>query len=333
MGIPMGYTGKIVRLSALLFGVVLLGTLGYRFLLGWSWSDALYMTSITITTVGFGEVRPLAGGGRIFTILLLLTSGGVFAYSLTTLAAIVVELQFSDLIWRKRMDSKIEALRDHYIVCGYGRTGSTVCERLKAANIPFVVLEVSPAKLEELRHSEHLFIEADSTHDEFLHRAGIERAKGLVAALGNDAENVYLVLSARQFNPDLTIVAWASSAEAEQKVKRAGADHSISPYLQGGIRIVQLLTAPHALEFLDHAMGASDEMRLGEVHVRPGSRAIGNSISRMGISRDVGVIVIGIRRATGKMQFNPRADEVLLEGDVLIGIGSAQQIDKLQTFF
>ena len=321
---------RILQLTVLLVSVVAFGTLGYHFVLGWDWIDALYMTAITISTVGFEEVRHLDAAGRVLTIVVLLTSAGVFAYALTTLASLVLDARFGSLLWRRRMEGRIKELHDHYVICGFGRTGRSVAEQLARGTHPFVVIEQVPEKIEMLHEREYLFVEGDATQDECLHRARIDQAHGLVAALGNDAENVYLVLSARQIKPDLSIVSWATSEEAERKVMRAGANHALSPYLQGGRRIATMLTAPHALEFLDHAMGGSDNIRLGEIVVRPGSPLAGNSLKSAGIRRDLGVIVIGIRRASGRLEFNPAADETLHENDILIGIGSPDQIEKLR---
>jgi voltage-gated potassium channel len=321
---------KIGRVSLVLVLVLVLGTLGYHVLLGWEWLDSLYMTTITITTVGYGEVRQLGTEGRILTIILTLSSVGLFAYGLTTLASLVVEVKLGTLMWRRRMENRINKVSNHYLICGYGRTGRSVCDKLEASRVPFVVLETNPEKIDLLLKADRLFVDGDATHDESLRRAGIDRAKGIVAALGNDAENVYLVLSARQMRPTLTIVSWATSEEAERKVLRAGANHAISPYAQGGRRIAHLLTTPHALEFLDHVMGASENIRLGEIEVGPGSPIIGHSLKNAGIRRDVGVIVIGIRRADGRLEFNPSADEVLNEHDILIGIGNPEQIERLR---
>ncbi len=228
------------------------------------------------------------------------------------------------------MDNRINNLEEHYVICGYGRTGRAVSAQLARDGLPFVVVESSPERLELLREAGVLFVEGDASQDECLLRARVDRARGLVAALGNDAENVYVVLSARQLVPGLTIVSWATTAEAEQKVIRAGADHALSPYVQGGRRIANLLTAPHALEFIDHAMGGSDNIRLGEFPVAPGSPLSGHSLLDAGIRRDIGVILIGIRRSSGQMEFNPSAEVVLHEGDVLIGLGSPEQIERLK---
>jgi len=323
---------KILRLTLLLLGVILSGTFGYHYLLDWSWIDSLYMTAITVSTVGFTEVHEMDVPGRLLTIVLMLTSIGVFAYVLTTLASLVVETRFSPLLWRRQMNAKIGALENHYLICGYGRTGRAVCANLSRENRPFVVIEQRPDRLEAMREAGHLFVEGDATADECLHRARIEHASGLVAALGNDAENVYLVLSARQMKSNLIIVSWASSVESERKMLRAGANHSLSPYVQGGLRISHLLTSPHALAFLDHVMGGSDNIRLCEFKVLPESHLVGKSLATAGIRRDLGVIIIGIRRANGFLEFNPSADEIFHEQDVVIGIGSPKEIEKLHKF-
>jgi voltage-gated potassium channel len=330
MGDPLNPFLRLVKPSVAILSVLGGGTLGYRYIEGWNWLDALYMTVISVMTVGYGETHPLETSGRIFTIFLLLTAGGVFAYSLTVIGSVMMEAQFGTLVWRRRMDAKIEALSGHYIICGYGRTDSAVSDPLRQAGKEVVVIEGHAERMELLQSHEVLFIEGDATHDDLLIRAGIKRAKGLVAALGEDAENVYLVLSARQLNPALTIVAWASSAEAERKVLRAGANHAISPFVLGGVRISHLLLSPHALEFLDHAMGLSDRMRLGEIEISPDSSAVGRSLVQMGMKRDLGVIIIGIRRSDGTMDFNPGVNAKLAQGDVLIGMGSPEQIEKLR---
>jgi voltage-gated potassium channel len=324
---------KIASLAGLIVAVLAFGTFGYHWLLGWNWLDALFMASITVTTVGYGEVRQLDTVGRIFTIILLFTSVGMFAYALSSLTSLIVEAEVGHLIARRRMDKKIAALKDHVILCGFGRTGQAVHTHLQREHKPFVVLEQQKDHLQMLREKQLLHLEGDATHDELLEHAGIRRATGLVAALGNDAENVYLVLSARQLNPNLTIVSWASTNEAERKVLRAGADHTLSPYTLGGSRIAHLLLHPHTVEFLDHAMSGGDAIRMGEIQVKAESKALGKSLMELGVRRSLGVIVIGVRSADGKLHFNPPADRPFHADDILIGIGSTEQLDKLRQMF
>ena len=324
---------KVTRLAFLIVGVLAFGTVGYHFILGWGWLEALFMSTITITTVGYGEVHPLGSVGQAFTIVLLIISVGIFAYALSSLTSIVVEAQVGQLIARRRMEKKIAALKDHFILCGFGRTGQAVQANLARERRACIVIDHDAAHLSQLRELGLFHVEGDATHDGVLEEAGIHRARGLVAALGNDAENVYLVLSARQLNPKLTIVSWASSSEAEAKVMRAGADHTLSPYTLGGSRIAHLLLHPHTVEFLDHAMSGGDTIRVGEIHVLPHSKAVGASLATLGVHRSLGVIVIGVRHADGKMDFNPPASQPFLPDDILIGIGSSAQLDKLRKMF
>ena len=322
---------QVLRLVGVLLVVTSVGTVGYRWLEGWAWLDSLYMTVITMTTVGFGEVRHMDDAGRVFTILLMFTSVGVVAYTITTLTTLVVETQFQTILWKRRMEQKISTLKDHYIICGFGRTGRAVCSSLTDSSQHFVVVEQQPDRVQELQEHDRLVVVGDASEDDTLERAGIKQAKGLVAALGGDAENVYLVLSARQLNPQLKIVSWASSEQAEIKVKRAGANHVLSPYVMGGRRIASLLTTPHALEFFDHALfGKNNEIRLGEIEIHPESPLIGNSLKGLGIGRDIGVIVIGVRREGGAIQFNPSAETTLNENDILIGIGGQKQFEDFR---
>jgi len=326
-----GQSLNIVKIVALMLGVVAAGTLGYRYLMDWPWMEALYMTAITVTTVGFGEVHDLTEAGRVFTILLMLCSVGVVAYSATLLTSAVMETEFRDLISRRLMDRRISAMKDHHVICGAGRTGRAVAEALHHAGLPFVVIDAAAERLAEMRRMDWHCVEGDATRDETLIEAGVRRAGGLVAALGNDAEDVYLILSARHLNPALTIVSWATSQEAEMKIKRAGADHVLSPYVLGGRRLAQMLSHPHTLEFLDHALGGENRnISMGEVRIRPGSPMVGNSLKGAGIRRDLGVIVVGIRRASGEMVFNPSADEVFGENDILIALGSPEHFERLR---
>ena len=323
---------QVARLAMLLAVVVAFGTVGYHFLLHWSWLESIYMTVITITTVGFGEVQALNSAGQTFTIILVLMGVGIVAYSATTMTSLVMETQIRSVFWKRRMEKKIKRLRGHFIICGFGRTGKAVRDSLEQSGVPHVVVEGDPEVVKELTEKAVNIVEGDATQDETLQKAGIEHARGLAAALGSDADNVYVVLSARQMKPELTLVSWASSKEAEGKIRRAGADHVMSPHVLGGRRIANLLTTPNALEFLDHAMGVGGDqnIRIGEIEITAGSKVIGNSLFGLGVGRELGVIMIGIRRADGKMLFNPPADQIFAEGDVLIGIGSQKEMERFR---
>jgi len=313
-----------------LLALLLAGTLGYHLLLDWPLMDGLYMTVISLTTVGFGEVHHLDAEGRWFTMALILSGVGFFAYTISTMATLAMEVEFNEVIWRRRMQKRIDQLNQHIIVCGYGRTGRAVCDHLHRIHHPFVVLESQTPALDDLREKGYLFIDGDATHDDSLHRAGIARARSLVAALGNDAENVYLTLSAHQFNAKIQVASWASSQEAKRKLLRAGADYVVTPYETGGQRLVHHLVSPNALAILDTAIrGESPDFSVEEVEVKEHSKFVDNSLRSLGIGRDLGVIIIGIRRKDD-MLFNPSADTVFHAHDILVGIGSKSHFIKLR---
>ena len=321
---------RMLQLLLLLAAITIGGALGFRLLLGWDWLESFYMTVITVTTVGFGEIRDLGAEGRVFTMILMVSSVGTIAYAATSLTSLAMDREFHSILRIRRMEKSIAKLRGHYILCGFGRTGREVAQNLDLDHQHYVVVESNAGNQRLLQEQNRQFISGDATNDQALLKAGIVEAKGLVAALGNDAENVYLVLSARQLNTRLNIVAWASTAESAGKVRRAGADHVISPYLLGGKRIAYQLTSPHAMAFWDTVMGDDENIRLGEIPIEAGSSAAGKPLKSSGISRDIGVILIGIRRKDGTMIFNPSQDIELRERDVLIGIGSLDQIQRLK---
>ncbi|WP_353685101.1 potassium channel protein [Thermodesulfovibrio sp. 3907-1M] len=309
----------------LLLIVLVFGTVGYIIIEDMNFIDAVYMTVITLATVGFKEVKELDEPGKIFTIILILSGFGVFTYTLTTGAKIIIEGEIKEVFKKRKMRKKIEGLAQHYIVCGYGRMGSIIVKELKTNNMPVVVIEKNKVNLPE--DEEFTYVEGDATHDDILKSAGIQKAKGLITVLPSDAENLYVVLSARELNPDLFIVARAVDKEAEPKLKRAGANRVVSPYFIGGLRIAHTVLRPTVVDFLEFATRSEHiEIQIEEIEVSSGSSLIGKTIAQSGIGRDIGVIILGIKRADGRMKFNPTSQTLIKEGDTLIVIG---QIDKL----
>jgi len=242
---------KFVFVSILLVSILLFGTFGYMIIQDMRFIDALYMTVITLATVGFREVKDLDENGKIFTIILILTGFGVFTYTLTVGAKILIEGEIKEVFKKRKMRKKVEHISRHYVVCGYGRMGSIIVKELKANNIPVVIIEKNKANLPE--DEDIIYIEGDATHDEVLKSAGIEKAAGLITVLPSDAENLYVVLSARELNPNLFIVARAVDKEAEPKLKRAGASKVVSPYFIGGLRIAHTVLRPTVVDFLEFA--------------------------------------------------------------------------------
>lgn len=320
---------RIFFIPLLLILILLAGTIGYIIIEDMTFIDALYMTVITLATVGFREVKELSQEGKIFTIILILSGFGVFTYALTIGARIIIEGEIKEVFKKRKMRKKVEALSDHYIVCGYGRMGSIIVKELLANKMPVVIIEKNPSNLPE--NDNITYFAGDATNDEILKLAGIDRAKGLITVLPSDAENLYVVLSARELNSNLFIVARAVEKEAEPKLKRAGANRVVSPYFIGGLRIAHTVLRPNVVDFLEFATSSEYvEIQIEEVDIAPNSPLIGKSIAQSGIGRDLGIIIIGIRRADGRMKFNPNSQTIIKEGDTLIVLGQTENLSRLE---
>ncbi|MGQ9653475.1 MAG: potassium channel family protein [Thermodesulfobacteriota bacterium] len=321
-----------VRVTGLSLLVILaLGTFGYRALEGWDLLDSLYMTVITLTTVGFSEVHPFVHQEtRVFTILLILSGVGLVLYSLGAFTQSLVEGQVRDLLGRGSVKRKIQALSGHCIVCGFGRIGQSICQELSLAEVPFVVVEKDPSHLQKIEQEGFLGILGDATSEETLTEAGIERAKALIPAASTDADNVYITLTARGLNPRLTIVARAAEPGADRKLLWAGADRVVSPYQMSGRRMANILLRPAVVEFMETSLyDPTVELIMEEVHIPAGSFMEGRSLQSSGLRRDYGMIVVAIKRKDGNLVVNPSPEEVLREGDVLIALGKRQDFKSI----
>ena len=315
---------------ALIIIVIAFGTAGYQLIEGWNFLDALYMTIITLTTVGYREVHELSSRGMIFTIVLLMVGVGTFLYALSAGAKIILEGELQELFGRKRLEKKIKELKGHYIICGYGRMGKIICRELKAKNVPFVAIERNGDFLNN-RLDDFLGISGDATNDDILREAGIERAKGLISVLPNDALNLYVVLSARELNPDLHIVARAGEEGSENKLLRAGADKVVSPYHIGGLRIAHTILRPAVVDFIEFATKTGNiELQMEEVTIPEGSSMADKSLDQCGIGRELGIIIVGIKRHTGEMRFNPTSRSTIKAGDTLIALGEISKLKVLE---
>ena len=309
--------------------IVAFGVAGYMGIEGWDFLDSLYMTIITLTTVGYKEVHDLSSGGRLFTIFLIIGGVGTVFYALSTGAKLVLEGELQELFGRRRLEKKIKELKDHYIICGYGRMGKIIGRELKVKNEKFAVIEKKPNMPQEKEDS--LILEGDATQDEVLKDAGIERAKGLISVLPTDAENLFVVLSARGLNPGLLIVARAGEEGSEQKLLRAGADRVISPYHIGGLRIAHTVLKPAVVDFIEFATKSGNiDLQMEEITINEGSGLIGFSLDECGIGRDLGIIIVAIRRSTGEMKFNPTFRSTIKSGDTLIALGEISKLKILE---
>lgn len=318
-----------LQISLLLLALLLLvGSLGYMALEAMAPIDALYMTVITITTVGFGEVHPLSSAGRVFTSLLIFFGVALVTTAVTNIAGIILGPRLWIMIREQRMNDTIATLENHYIVCGYGRMGQQIVRDLKKRKQPFVIIEQAESMREELLESGINFVIGNATLDETLERAGIARASGLVAALNSDSDNVMTVLSAREINPALYIVARAADTQSESKLRRAGADRVVSPYIIGGHRMAVALLRPAVHDFMNQIFHVGDEvnMDIGQVRVATASPLVGKTIAQTNLRQTRNVNILALQHADGKLIVNPPTQQLIQPGDVLIVIGQPDAI-------
>ena len=315
----------------MLLAVLAGGTAGYMLVEGWNVWDAFYMTVTTVATVGYGEIHPLSPRGRLFTVALIFGGVGTLFYTVTLLATIIVEGGLHQRLERRRTARMLEQIKDHFIVCGYGRIGSIIAAELHQQGVPLAVIERDPERVRQAVDRGWLALEADASREEVLAKAGIHRARGLITAVGTDAENVFTVLTARVMRPDLFIIARVESDDAEHKLRRAGADRVISPYQIGATQMVQTALRPAVVDFF-HLATSSDRLDLSmeQVHIKDDSPLANQTIVDAGIRQRFGVIVVGIKRAGGGMDFNPPPEAVMRSGDELVVLGRTESVKALE---
>lgn len=319
---------QLVRASIAIAVLLVLGTFGYVLVEGWPFFDALYMTVTTITTVGFSEVHPLSTAGRAFTMVLIILGMGILFYVLGNVARVLLEGELHEVVYRYRREKQMKHIRDHYIVCGYGRMGRQVCKELTFKGLPFVVIEKDPQRLAQ---PPELTVEGDASQETVLQQARIERAKALVSVVGNDADNIYIVLTARGLNEGLFIVARAGDEGSEEKLLRAGATRVFSPYLIGASQVAQALIRPTVLEFLELATSSDHlDLQMEELELPKGNAWAGKSVHSL-IGSETSVILVAVKRQSGPMKFNPDQHLQLAEGDKLIVLGQADGLRRLES--
>lgn len=311
--------------------IIIFGTAGYMLLEGWNLADSLYMVIITITTTGYEEVHPLSTTGELFTLILVLVSFATVIYIGGIGIQIIIE---SNIFKRRRMQHKIDKLNDHYIVCGYGRMGTHICEELTHEGVPFVVIENNPDNHEKLDEIGYLYDTGDASHDSTLERVGVKRAKGLVAVLPNDAGNVFTTLSAKYINPKIFVVARAVEDETEPKLKKAGADRVVKPYELGGVRMASLLLRPGVADFIEIvAANRNLDLQIEEIVVKKGSRMHKKTLAELPIRTEFNTIIISIQNdEKGIFVYNPTGSTLVDEGNKLIAIGEKNNLEKLKEY-
>jgi voltage-gated potassium channel len=321
---------KVFVLTTVLLALLVFGSLGFVWLEGWNFFDALYMTVTTLTTVGYGEVHPLSRTGKAYNMVLILAGMGVLFYIISVLARVVVEGEIKEALGKHKFMKDIKKLRDHYIICGFGRIGEIIARQLNQRGISLVVVETNPENLDRLEESGYYFVTGDATREEVLLEAGIERARGLVSVVSSDAGNVYIVLTARSLNPKLFIVARAEEMGAEKKLLRAGADRVESPYEMGGRKMAHTILRPTVTTFMELAFAEGVEWSMEEITVRQGSSLVGVALKDSGIRQELDLILVAIKRADGEMLFNPTLETTILAGDTLIALGMRKNLEALE---
>jgi voltage-gated potassium channel len=321
---------KILTLA--LLAITAAGTVGFHYLEHWSWFDSFYMVVITFSTIGYMEVHTLSHAGRVFNSILIITGVALVFSMIGALTQALLEFELVRVFGRRRMEREVAGLKNHYIICGAGRVGHSVATELARKPCPFVVLEADERATAELDPKWPVLI-GDAASEKLLKDAGIDRAAGLVAATTTDATNIYIVLTARNLNPRLRIIARASEERAEKHLKTAGADVVISPYAAAGHRIAQSFLRPNVLDFLDIATARSGtfEMIIEEIRVGPGSVLADLTVGQSGVHHQFGIMILAIRRKEGDTRFNPTAQDPIRVGDYLIAMGEPAQLAKLET--
>ncbi|MBO8172099.1 MAG: potassium channel protein [Bacillaceae bacterium] len=321
------------RLWAALTGMLmttLIGTAGFQMLEGLNFFDALWMTVITLLTVGYGDLYPLTMEGKVFALIIIPVGIGLVAYALGVVAAGIIEGEFSEEVVRRRMEKAIENLQGHIIICGLGRVGLQVAEQLENAGTPFVIIECDQKQLEEL-DSDMLYIQGDATEDDTLLKAGIKRASGLITTLPQDADNVFITLTAKGLNRDIQVVARVEKSGSEEKLRRAGADKVINPSNISGRRMALSILKPTSVDYVDtilhHQHG---DFAIEELEVSESSQLAGKTLAELRIRSDYGVTVVAIKRGDQFIS-NPSADEILKEHDRIIAMGTLAQLEHLES--
>ncbi|MGM0609657.1 MAG: potassium channel family protein [Thermodesulfobacteriota bacterium] len=311
--------------------VFIFGLYIFVFVEGWGWLDSFYQVVITLSTVGFTEVRPLSETGRMLTSILILLGVGSFAYLVGSFTQVIVEGHLRNFIGRRRVQKIIGSLEDHFIICGFGRIGSVVAGEIKKEGFSVVVVENNPEIIQQLESEGHLFIEGDATSDQVLLSANLMNARALITTLNQESKNVYVTLTARQLSPEITLIARAEREDSIKKLKFAGADRVLTPHIIGGMRMAQIVLRPTVTDFLELAMqGKNLDLLMEELEITPGSFLVGKDLIQSDIRPKYNLIIIAIKNKDGDMNFNPQPRTVLDSGDTLIAVGKQDNLERLR---
>lgn len=315
--------------------ILSIGTFGYMHIEGWNFFDSLYMSVITLTTVGFDYVHPLSEGGKIFTLIYIIFGVILFLYLAAQFAEYIIFINFTELLSKKNMENRLNKIKDHYILCGYGRTGSEIAKQLSDSKINFVIIDKMAELEESIQNNNYSYVMGDATDDSILEKAKINEAKGLFCCLSDDVDNLYLTLSAKNLNPNLSIVTRCVKATNESKFLKAGANNIILPYEISGRRMVSSIMKPHVVDFLDvvvHTKGKDLELKMEQFKINKGSALENQTVLSCQMKQKTGIIVIAIKR-NDEFITNPPTDTQFLADDYLIIMGTNQQLSQFEKIF
>ncbi len=322
---------RIRLIAAMLLVILAAGTVGFTLIEGYPVFDAFYMTLTTISTVGYQEIHPLSHAGRIFNSFVILFGVSAVFFALGAMTQTIIELELQDGYRKRKAKRMIHSLKNHYIICGFGRVGRNAAYELQRAKAPFLIVDRSEQRVELAITSGMLAMVADATRDEGLREAGIADAQGLIAALPTDAENLFTILSAKTLNPKLYVATRASEEEAEVKLRRAGADTVFAPYAMAGQRLAQALIRPHVVKFLDFSSSSvGPSIVMEQLCVAPGTEFASKSLTQLQVRRDLGIMVLALRKPDGQMIFNPPSETTIAAGDYLIVLGDQKDLERLE---
>jgi voltage-gated potassium channel len=322
---------RIIFALSLLVAILALGTFGYHIIEGWGWFDGFYMTLTTMATVGYGEIHPLSRAGRGFTSILIIASVLAVGYTIAAVSQALLQSEFRKALGRRRMERELSHLTGHYVICGAGRVGRTAARELRARGHECVLIEKDPVRAQWAGEQKIPVVIGNASSEENLRKARIQHARGFVTAVSSDAENLYIVLTARGIRSDLKIIARASEEDAIPKLMRAGASEVLSPYHFVGRRIAHMMLQPNVLDFIDTAFGTERlDVEIAEVVVHPNSKLVSQTLSSSAIRQQAGVIVLAQKPAVGPMKFNPSPESVIRADDCLIVIADDPGLKKLE---
>ncbi len=319
---------RVLPAAVLLFAVLLAGTMGYWLVEGWNILDSFYQTVITLSTVGFGEVHPLSDAGKLLTVGLIIGSIGIVTYAATLIGRIIVEGEVQQIFQTRRMEKTLKDMRDHFILCGYGRMGLVAADRLRQDGHRLVIVEKSPDAAQRARNAGYIVVEGDATQEEVLQKAGIARAKGVAALLPDDPDNLYLTITARNMNPKVLIAAKAMTEAGALRMTKVGVDKVIPLYHLGGMQLATALSRPEVMNFLDVVAGHGQHVRIDQVLVPEGCKLLGQSLADLDLRGRFGITVLAVKR--GQDIFSASPETVLQPGDIALVMGPADKLDGFE---